>query len=521
MSGPAPAVAAVRAAVRAGLADVPDDRLVLVALSGGADSLALTAAAAFLRPGRVGVIVADHGWHAGSAEVAAAAVASARALGADPAELVCLGPLPPGEGAARTARYQALGDGAGRHRAAAVLLGHTLDDQAETVLLGLARGSGARSLAGMAGHRGVYRRPLLGLPRATTRAACRELGLVAYQDQANADPRFARSRVRHRLLPALEAELGPGMAPALARSAAQLREDADLLDALAHQQFEACGGAAGLVCEALVALPAALRRRVLRLAGPVRTAAHVEAVDALVMRWRGQGPVGLPGGGQAVRRHGRILFVPPATEPALAPPAPPAAAPPPPAPDSAVTAEGAPAPELPPDVAQVLLSETRIAGRVRELAGQIDADYAGREVVLVGVLKGAIMVMADLSRALTVPTSLEFMAVSSYGSATTTSGVVRILKDLDRDITGRHVLVVEDVIDSGLTLSWLLRNLRSRGPASLEVCALLRKPEAVDLGLPVRYVGFDIGREFVVGYGLDAAERYRGLPYVGLLRPTT
>lgn len=182
-------------------------------------------------------------------------------------------------------------------------------------------------------------------------------------------------------------------------------------------------------------------------------------------------------------------------------------------PDNALPAEIAPHP----DIATVLVTGEQIAARLRELAGQIDSDYAGREVVLVGVLKGAIMVMADLSRALTVPASLEFMAVTSYGAATSSSGVVRILKDLDRDISGCHVLVVEDVIDSGLTLSWLLRNLRSRGPASLQVCALLRKPDA--LSLDVRYVGFDVGREFVVGYGLDAAERYRTLPYIGLLRP--
>lgn len=175
--------------------------------------------------------------------------------------------------------------------------------------------------------------------------------------------------------------------------------------------------------------------------------------------------------------------------------------------------------EVHPDVPTVLVGAEEIRARISELAAQIDGDYAGREVVLVGVLKGAIMVMADLSRALRTPAALEFMAVTSYGAATSSSGVVRILKDLDRDITGRHVLVVEDVIDSGLTLSWLLRNLRSRGPASLEVCALLRKPDSLLIDLPVRYVGFDVGREFVVGYGLDAAERYRTLPYVGLLRP--
>ena len=172
-----------------------------------------------------------------------------------------------------------------------------------------------------------------------------------------------------------------------------------------------------------------------------------------------------------------------------------------------------------PEIEEVLISELEIRTKVAELAAAIDADYLGREVLLVGVLKGAVMVMADLARAMNTPVSMEFMAVSSYGSSTSSSGVVRILKDLDKDIQGKHVLVVEDIIDSGLTLSWLLRNLSSRHPASLEVCALLRKPDALKVEVPVKYVGFDIKTEFVVGYGLDYAERYRDLPYVGRLRP--
>ena len=175
------------------------------------------------------------------------------------------------------------------------------------------------------------------------------------------------------------------------------------------------------------------------------------------------------------------------------------------------------------DIEAVLISEKEIAAKVEEMAAAIDADYGdrppGRELVLVGVLKGAAMAMADLARALRTPVSLEFMAVSSYGSATSSSGVVRILKDLDRDITGADVLVIEDIIDSGLTLSWLLRNLRARNPASVEVCAMLRKPDAVRVEVPVRYMGFDIPNVFVVGYGLDYAQRYRQLPFVGTLRP--
>ncbi len=175
--------------------------------------------------------------------------------------------------------------------------------------------------------------------------------------------------------------------------------------------------------------------------------------------------------------------------------------------------------DVPPEIEKVLISEEEIRSKVTELAAEIDRDYAGREVLLVGVLKGAVMIMADLARAMQTPVSMEFMAVSSYGSSTSSSGVVRILKDLDREVEGKHVLVVEDIIDSGLTLSWLLRNISSRGPASVEVVALLRKPEAAKIELPVKYIGFDIGSEFVVGYGLDYAERYRDLPFVGLLKP--
>jgi hypoxanthine phosphoribosyltransferase len=171
------------------------------------------------------------------------------------------------------------------------------------------------------------------------------------------------------------------------------------------------------------------------------------------------------------------------------------------------------------DLKEVLIPEDRLRARVAELAARIDADYAGQDLLLVGVLKGALMVMADLARALHLPVEMDWMAVSSYGSGTRSSGVVRILKDLDADITGRHVLVVEDIVDSGLTLSWLVGNLRSRGPASVEVCVMLRKPAAARMDVEVAYTGFEIADEFVVGYGLDYAERYRNLPFVGTLAP--
>jgi hypoxanthine phosphoribosyltransferase len=171
------------------------------------------------------------------------------------------------------------------------------------------------------------------------------------------------------------------------------------------------------------------------------------------------------------------------------------------------------------DLKEVLISSERLRVRVEELAAQIDADYAGRELLLVGVLKGAVMVLADLARAMHLPVQMDWMAISSYGSGTKSSGVVRILKDLDTDITGRHVLVVEDIIDSGLTLSWLVGNLRSRAPASVEVCVMLRKPAAARMDVAVKYTGFDIADEFVIGYGLDYAEKYRNLPFIGTLAP--
>ena len=168
---------------------------------------------------------------------------------------------------------------------------------------------------------------------------------------------------------------------------------------------------------------------------------------------------------------------------------------------------------------EVLIPSEQLQARIGELAAQIDADYAGRDLLMVGVLKGAVMVMADLARSMHLPVQMDWMAISSYGSGTKSSGVVRILKDLDTDITGLHVLIVEDIVDSGLTLSWLVGNLRSRQPASIAVCAMLRKPSSAQMHVDVAYTGFDIGDEFVVGYGLDYAQRYRNLPFIGTLAP--
>jgi hypoxanthine phosphoribosyltransferase len=175
--------------------------------------------------------------------------------------------------------------------------------------------------------------------------------------------------------------------------------------------------------------------------------------------------------------------------------------------------------ELERAVREILIDEDALQARIAELGQEISADYAGRDVLLIGVLKGAIFFMADLMRELTVPCEVDFMAISSYGASTDSSGVVRILKDLDINIDGRHVLVVEDIIDSGLTLSYLMRTLEAREPASLEICALMTKPTRREIDVYVRYTGFEIPNAFVIGYGLDFGERYRNLPYVGVLHP--
>lgn len=295
--------------------------LVLVALSGGPDSLALAAAVAFEAPRaglRAGAVVVDHGLQNGSADVAARAAQQARDLGLAPVlvERVVVAATGGPEAAARAARYAALERAASEFGAAAVFLAHTLDDQAETVLLGLARGSGAASLQGMAAVRGRYRRPLLGIRRATTVQACADAGLEPWTDPQNADPAFARVRVRMSVLPLLERELGPGVAEALARTAEQLREDSDALDTFADELVEDLADhvEAGISLDvpALTTNPPALRQRLIRLAvssefGVALSRAQTLEVARLVTDWHGQDSVDLPGV-RVVRRGGRLHF---------------------------------------------------------------------------------------------------------------------------------------------------------------------------------------------------------------------
>ncbi|MBF4762446.1 tRNA lysidine(34) synthetase TilS [Nocardioides islandensis] len=322
MSGPAPTVAATRVAVRRALAAADlGSAPVLVACSGGADSLALLAAAVFearQRPWPVVGVTVDHALRDDSSEVATRVVGQMAALGADETAAIRVSVTAEGQGleaAARQARYAVLEEIAERFGSTTVLLGHTRDDQAETVLLGLARGSGARALAGMRREYGVFLRPFLGVTREQTEAACREQGIEWWTDPANADPRFTRTRVRDVVLPTLEAELGPGVGAALARTADQLRQDVEHLDALAAAAHDSLDRP--LPVTDLAALPAAVRTRVLRLAALAAGARdaelfheHVLALDALVTDWHGQGAVDLPGHVRGTRVDGALVFVP-------------------------------------------------------------------------------------------------------------------------------------------------------------------------------------------------------------------
>jgi len=319
--GPHPAVAVVRRAVWDAISDIGAGRLVLAACSGGADSLALAAGLAFVGPRlqlRAGAVTVDHGLQQDSAQRASHVAGLLSSFGLDPVECVRVqvgrsgGP----EAAAREARYAGLAQVADRCGATAVLLGHTLDDQAETVLLGLARGSGGRSLAGMPARTDRYRRPLLGVGRGVTAAACAALSLEPWNDPHNCDPAYTRARVRHDALPALEQALGPGVAAALARTAVQLRADDEALTDWATREAERLrGNDASLDCAALAALPSAVRSRVLHGAAVAAgcpagalSAQHVRQVDMLLTSWHGQRWIDLPGGVRALRRCGRLLL---------------------------------------------------------------------------------------------------------------------------------------------------------------------------------------------------------------------
>ena len=464
------------------------------AVSGGADSLALLVLATAAGCAVTAVHV-DHGLRPGSEGEAEVVASAAARFGARfESHRVTVAPGPNLEARARAARFGVLpGD---------VATGHTMDAQAETILVNLLRGAGADGLAGM--EPGA-RHPILGLRRHETHALCAAVGLVPVCDESNDDPAFVRNRIRHELLPLCAAVAGRDPVPLLARQAGVLRDEAALLDSLATERLPDPADA-----RAVAAAPRPLARRALRRwlreAGDDGHPPSLAEVDRTLAVADGSAVGTELTGGRRVRRTGGRLRVEPGRRSGSVTPV-------------TLDESGAGVPSwAAADVGSVLVDAERLAARVAELGAEITGDYAGEPPLLVAVLKGAMLFMSDLCRAIALPVDVDFMAVSSYGSATKTSGVVRIVKDLDSELEGRNVLVVEDIIDSGLTLNYLRRYLTARAPKSVEICALLVKEGEQRVDLDLRYIGFTIPPEFVVGYGLDVAERYRNLRGVHLYK---
>ena len=472
----------------------PEGAPLACAVSGGADSLALLVLAAAAGCA-VTAIHVDHGLRAGSGGEAEVVRSAAARFGASfESRRVSVAEGPNLEARARAARFDALPD--------EVATGHTMDDQAETILVNLLRGAGADGLAGMAPG---TRHPILGLRRHETHALCMAAGLEPVCDESNDDPAFVRNRIRHELLPLCAEVAGRDPVPLLARQAGVLRSEVQLLNALATELLPDPTDA-----KAVTAAPQPLARRAvrrwLREAGDGVHPPSLAEVDRTLAVAAGSAVGTELTGGQRVRRSGGRLRVEPGRRPGSVTPV-----------THDESGTGVPS-WASADVGPVLVDPDRLGSRVAELGAAITEDYAGEPPLLVAVLKGAMLFMSDLCRAIALPVDVDFMAVSSYGSATKTSGVVRIVKDLDSELEGRHVLVVEDIIDSGLTLNYLRRYLTARQPKSVEICALLVKEGEQRVDLDLRYIGFTIPPEFVVGYGLDVAERYRNLRGVHLYK---
>jgi hypoxanthine phosphoribosyltransferase len=551
--------------------DLPDGDLV-VALSGGADSAALAWLLARAGSRKVRAVHVDHGFPASPTMRRAAGVIAERIGMPLKVVEVEVPDIASPENAARIARYAALEEEVGAGEA--LLTAHTADDNLETVILNLVRGAGTRGLAGIPRH-GRAHRPMLGISRDVTREIAALAGLPFVDDPMNLDPALARTHIRTRVVPLLRA-LNPDLVDTVARSSEILSADADLLDSLSASVAprETPEGLAVAVGE-LLALPEAVATRALRsmlaalgapqtadavaramavarheaasaqlgrgvvatrrgamlhLGRPEATAGAVELRPGItrhagyvyevqardeVCRWAPHGvwqaifPMGVTltaDGDGVVHADGERAWVPGRTRYPVAWYQPGTVG------YLSVSAEEEKWMEIKP-----LITAEEIQEKLAEMGRQITEDYKGKDLLLVGVLRGAFMVMADLARHIDLPCEFDFMAVSSYGASTQTSGVVRILKDLDEEIEGRDVLVVEDIIDSGLTLNYLVKSLRVRKPASLEIASLLLKEGIQRVPIDVKYVGFRIGPEFVVGYGLDYAGKYRNLPYVGVM----
>ncbi len=464
------------------------------AVSGGADSLALLVLATAAGCD-VTAIHVDHGLRAGSEAEAEVVLAAAERFGARfERQWVSVAPGANLEARARAARFAVL--------PVDVATGHTMDDQAETILVNLLRGAGADGLAGMAPG---ARHPILGLRRQETHALCAATGLAPVRDESNDDPAFVRNRIRHELLPLCAQVAGRDPVPVVARQAGVLRDEVAWLDALTTELLPDPADA-----RAVADAPRPLARRALRhwlrQSGDAEHPPSLAEVDRTLAVAAGSAVGTELAGGRRVRRTGGRLRVEPARRSGRVTPV-------------TLDESGAGVPSwAAADVGPVLVDAERLEARVAELGADITEDYADEPPLLVAVLKGAMLFMSDLCRAIALPVDVDFMAVSSYGSATKTSGVVRIVKDLDSELEGRHVLVVEDIIDSGLTLNYLRRYLTARQPKSVEICALLVKEGEQRVDLDLRYIGFTIPPEFVVGYGLDVAERYRNLRGVHLYK---
>jgi tRNA(Ile)-lysidine synthase len=391
-------------------------------------------------------------------------------------------------------------------RASDIAAGHTATDQVETILYRLASSPSRRALLGMRPRQGRLLRPLLEFTRAQTAAHCRARGLAWREDETNASGAYARNRIRHAFVPALEQAHPAAQANVLAL-AEILAGEAEVLDALVESVLD---GRDEVPLSVLRAQPPALQRLIVQrladtAAGEPAAGIARRAADVAALADTGIASVDLPHRVRATASRGIVRLT-------RTPPLRPAAAPP-----SRRLAHRLGRVTDNPAIGEILVGAEDLTRRVKELADQISRDYAEKDLLLIGVLKGAVFFVSDLMRHLDIPVEVDFMAVASYGSATRSSGVVRILKDLDAAIEGRDVLIVEDIVDSGLTLQYLLRNLAGRNPRSLEVCALLIKPERRKVNLHTRYVGFEIPDRFAIGYGLDHAERYRNLPYVAAL----
>lgn len=514
---------------------------VIIACSGGPDSLALTMLIAPLARQHLlepTVVHIDHRVRPGSERDADTVAAAARSLGMPFVSRRLserAGQRHPGVGpeeCLRRERYRVLAEVAAGLGAPTIVLGHHLDDQAETVLLHMFRGSGMRGLTGMREwsrvvvpwwdpsgstvHLAVWR-PLLGVRRSELRQLVNQLGLEPVDDPSNAEPRFRRNAVRHTILPAIESAF-PEAARTIANLASTLQSDVSALDWLVEREVPRDGNALERVT--FRRFPPEVQRQVVRrwirraLPGLEVSAERTDAVARAVAQ-QGSGARIELGSGHEIR----ILRT------------------------DAIIAERADANEgdqvdscrageknrvtnrVPDDakssgVASVLINQDQIRAKVAELAAELDDEYANDRPLLVCVLRGAITFMSDLTKEMSIPLEMDFMAISSYGASTRSSGVVRILKDLDEDIEGRRIIVVEDIVDSGLTLQYLLGHLQARHPRDIRVVALVKKdkPDAIDV--QVDRVGFRVPDEFVVGYGLDFAGRYRNLPYVGVLHPS-